>query len=428
MRSRRRSAGVPSRSTRVLGLLLAASLAGDYLLPSLSRALVGRPGNWLLLLGLLQLGAIALAAASGALRGLRPGLPGVGLVLLVGTVGVHVLHAAAGGPALSAYGQTKALGVLGLALPAFLVGALLGRGPVPAGRHWIAGFTLLLLGMTVTAWAIDPSWLTLQDEIQGPLLAGVLVLPVHQALAFGLGKAALWWHATAAESATRLLPRILPLGVTGACLGFALLSGSRGYVIAAGLGVLAQAVSVRRPAALCGLLGLGAVLWWFGTGLASDAVRDGLDPQRIATSTSWRERGDLFDAAANAFLGRPFTGYGPGGFATLLGESTRVYPHNVVLEVASELGLPGLLALGLLLLPPFARMLHLLGSGSAPTHAQRFAGGFLVFAVVASCGIGDLLRNAFLFTAAGMAATAFRPVVRSCHSSQLAADPVGCGG
>ena len=51
-------------------------------------------------------------------------------------------------------------------------------------------------------------------------------------------------------------------------------------------------------------------------------------------------RSDLWSQAIQAFSTHPFVGLGTGGFASV--NPADLYPHNILLEVGSELGLVGL--------------------------------------------------------------------------------------
>jgi branched-subunit amino acid transport protein AzlD len=138
---------------------------------------------------------------------------------------------------------------------------------------------------------------------------------------------------------TRLL--LLVTGTVGA-----LMTGSLGPLAGLVAGILAgAAVEVRRRgwgdwrtlvAMIC-LLGVAAMLLVVVTlGLLDPAVDDALrDPNNLS-------RGTFLGVAARLFSASPLIGTGFGGFAST---GLDVYPHNLVAEVASELGLLGLLAL-----------------------------------------------------------------------------------
>jgi O-antigen ligase len=67
------------------------------------------------------------------------------------------------------------------------------------------------------------------------------------------------------------------------------------------------------------------------------------------------KRVDFYNSAGNAFMQHPLTGLGLGGWSVFYsgqgipGEGMPKYPHNFLLEVASEQGLPGLVLLVTLL-------------------------------------------------------------------------------
>lgn len=64
------------------------------------------------------------------------------------------------------------------------------------------------------------------------------------------------------------------------------------------------------------------------------------NPSALFVDPNFIARVDLFSRAANIFAEYPLGGVGIGGYAVGL---IRDYPHNIVLEIASELGLLGLL-------------------------------------------------------------------------------------
>lgn len=141
------------------------------------------------------------------------------------------------------------------------------------------------------------------------------------------------------------LPTRLVLLVTGT-IG-AVLTGSAGPLVGLVAGILSgAAVEVRGRGwgdwrsrlAWVSLLGLAAgllVVVMFG--VLNTALDEALtDPNNLS-------RPNFLIGAASLFSGSPLIG---GGFGAFASTGLDLYPHNLVAEVASELGLLGLLALG----------------------------------------------------------------------------------
>ncbi len=123
-------------------------------------------------------------------------------------------------------------------------------------------------------------------------------------------------------------------------------SGGRGPVVGVVLGLIVffafvgqDPVSRRRiPLTLVGALAAVVLVSQFVPG---EAVNRALS---VVTGTgsgvSSNGRSDLWSQAIQAFGAHPFVGLGTGGFASVNPEN--LYPHNLLLEVGSELGLVGL--------------------------------------------------------------------------------------
>jgi O-antigen ligase len=138
--------------------------------------------------------------------------------------------------------------------------------------------------------------------------------------------------------------------ILGAILycGGALLSGSRGGLLALlVVGVLGPLPYFRRMggivlfrAALVGIVAGLVIYLLIGAKVA--AVVD----SRIVTASIVNgydtSRGSIFSSAWQVFLTHPFAGAGLGGFYPLAGVSQGLtYPHNLALEVLSEAGIVG---------------------------------------------------------------------------------------
>lgn len=71
------------------------------------------------------------------------------------------------------------------------------------------------------------------------------------------------------------------------------------------------------------------------------------------------KRLEFYNSTIVAFVSNPLTGVGLAGWPAFYGDQTIPYPHNFVLEVAAEQGLPGLVALLALLAGALSELLWL---------------------------------------------------------------------
>lgn len=110
-------------------------------------------------------------------------------------------------------------------------------------------------------------------------------------------------------------------------------------------------------------------------------------------------RESLYVAATSMWQSRPFFGYGIGSFPIYLGVGDiRYYPHNMILEILSELGLVGLLLYAFILT---LAIKHVLQSRlSDPLHVLTI--GLLVNLVLNAMFSGDLNDNRAIFAFIGL--------------------------
>jgi O-antigen ligase len=150
-------------------------------------------------------------------------------------------------------------------------------------------------------------------------------------------------------AARTVWPRVLALGLLP-LLGVALIAaGTRGPVLGLAVGLLLFVLlTLRDPATRRRLLLLVAA--GFGAALLVPELVPGQTIERAASlllsggaGLSSNGRLELWSQARDIFVDHPFLGIGTGGFAGANPEF--VYPHNLWLEVAVELGLLGLLLL-----------------------------------------------------------------------------------
>lgn len=386
----------------LLGLLL----FGDWLALTVARALVGQTGWWLQCIALLQPLVIAalLALGGGRVVSRAQWLGHVGLCV-IGFA--HAIPVWVAGNELSEYAFQKLL-VLPLLLgPALWCGMLVGeRRVAPAARAlpWYLTPLLLLCGIALLT---DPRLLTIEYFAEPPVFFGFLVMPTHQPLAYELAKAALLMfalHQTSAPNATGRLPR---LAAVGGLAGLVLVTGARSYAAALVAGLAMQSWLAGRRA---GLLWVGAaVAAVLYQGYAAQVVHDRFDPTQILQSLAYLEREQSWIEAWDAFTEHWLFGTGPGNYGTMGGWYGRVYPHNLLLEVAAEFGVVGCGCLLALFAPAVGNILRSLRRRERPSPAGAFACGMLVFGVVGSLAVGDLIRNYFVWFALGMCATALAP-------------------
>ncbi len=119
--------------------------------------------------------------------------------------------------------------------------------------------------------------------------------------------------------------------------------------------------------------------------------------------TSFLKRVELFSRAIEAIISFPtgLMGLGIGGFSVFYGGiDDRLYPHNIFLEVGSELGILGLFAIILLLYWSFSQGISNINRKTDSTY--RYLGitalSLLIFMIVNASVSGDINDNRLLFT------------------------------
>ncbi len=188
-------------------------------------------------------------------------------------------------------------------------------------------------------------------------------------------------------------------------------SGSRGPVI--GMVVALPSVLLWRAAspALAKRLALSLVA--VGA-MAVVAVVALVPPEATQRSLSifetTHEEGDtsrfvLWGEALHAFsdnITHALVGIGTGGYAAI-SQNGALYPHNIVMEVGSELGVLGLIALGAFVLSVIARLLGLLARRGEDAGWAGLLLTLFVFSLVNAQFSGDVPYNTGLFLWAGLA-------------------------
>ena len=188
-------------------------------------------------------------------------------------------------------------------------------------------------------------------------------------------------------------------------------SGSRGPVI--GMVVALPSVLLWRAASPAVAKRLALALVAVG-GMAVVAVVALVPPEATQRSLSifqtTSEQGDtsrfiLWGEALSAFsqnLPHTLVGIGTGGYAAI-STNGALYPHNIVMEVASELGVLGLLALAAFVFSVIVRLLRLLASGGESAGWSGLLLTLFVFSLVNAQFSGDIPYNTGLFLWGGLA-------------------------
>jgi len=227
--------------------------------------------------------------------------------------------------------------------------------------------------------------LNIGETIHPNILAGALVLtlPIMVVLAFGLKRSDQWYWLRHLFSFFAILQ-----------LGALLLSQSRGGYLAFAA-ALATILLLRWPR-LCYLLPLviiGLFLMIRGVGLSTILEQFSSD----SALGGWSGRLEIWQTSLTAITDFPFTGIGIGTFTTVipllypLTFPIESYPHahNLFLQIALDLGLPGLIAylallmnLGAMLIvtlrkAPRHTMIHTLAIGATGSLVGMLTHGLL---------------------------------------------------
>jgi len=188
-------------------------------------------------------------------------------------------------------------------------------------------------------------------------------------------------------------------------------SGSRGPVI--GLAVALPSVLLWRAASPAIARRLAWSMVAVG-GLAVVAVIAFVPPEATQRSLSifqtTQETGDtsrivLWGEAMHAFssdLMHTLVGVGTGGYASIA-TTGALYPHNIVLEIGSELGILGLLAFAAFVISVVVRLLRLIARGGESAGWSGLLLTLFVFSLVNAQFSGDVPYNSGLWLWGGLA-------------------------
>jgi hypothetical protein len=322
---------------------------------------------------------------------------GVGLGVLAATTVLSVISTDA------PYGQEKAARFIALTVTAALAAHIVLDSELRIRRFLYAMVVLGLL-MVVTGRVTSEGMVALNAT---HIATGRLL---------GLGLLALLYFAT--RPGTALKRRLLVL-VPGVILGYGFLySGSRGAFVAllVSLGVAgALAFGMKRARRL---VAATVVMLALVVAAVSVLVPQSVDMmnRRLAqvdldapSSGVTGTRVSLARDAWQVFTERPWAGTGIGGFGAATGgvETERgLYPHNILLELGAELGLPGVAAFLLLAGLAVRQGLRAL---RAARDTQRSALAVLTLTLAGYCLVnamfsGDLNDNRLLFAVLGLCA------------------------
>jgi putative inorganic carbon (HCO3(-)) transporter len=243
----------------------------------------------------------------------------------------------------------------------FLLGVCLAVCVGTVVRGNVSGLRWLLRGWALAATVLVapalPSALRVSDRFDGSLVAGRVQGAFAQPNDFG-EFALLGSVAAGALIVSSPLRRDRLLGVVGLLVGLAgvAVSFSRGAWLGGIATLLAVAVlSPRSRRAVVGLVTLIPLALVVGALLGAQpfpTLVARLDSLLIGAENPADDRPVIYAQAVHVFLTHPVLGVGPGGFlatnydsGSLLIRRTYLHGHNVVLTVAAEDGIVGVLAL-----------------------------------------------------------------------------------
>ncbi|WP_245724168.1 O-antigen ligase family protein [Natronorubrum texcoconense] len=114
------------------------------------------------------------------------------------------------------------------------------------------------------------------------------------------------------------------------------------------------------------------------------------------TETALLARFDHVGSSVELWIQSPLFGHGIGSYGVLFwGEDIVAYPHNIILEVLSELGLIGLLLFGTIVVLSLSRLY--LFYNFLPKNMGSFLVSFILFWFISSLFSFDMTGNRYLF-------------------------------
>jgi O-antigen ligase len=391
---------INARSSFIPEVLLALFLtAGAY--KEWLAVLLPTRVDFTLLLALAAFAAAAARTIGGRLRR-DPACPTLvlplGLLVPLGLLAMTIAISALNTDA--AYGRDKALRFLALTATAAMAGYMVIDTPARA-RRFIAIIMVLGLGMTLAG--------TVTSEGMAALNANHIA--TGRILGLGL-IAAIYLAISSKPGILRRLIWLVPGGVLG--YGF-LYAGSRGALAALiiGLGFTALvALGLKRgrrwilpvAALLAGVYITTATLVPQALGLMNDRLKQ-LDIYAPRTGAA-QTRVNMGADAWQMFCEHPLTGVGIGGYNTELGypDTERgVYPHNILLELAAEMGIGAVLLFIALVTLAFRGLMAALRRqrGPEPLAATMLLIAATAYLLANAMFSGDLNDNRMCFALLG---------------------------
>lgn len=187
-----------------------------------------------------------------------------------------------------------------------------------------------------------------------------------------------------------------------------LVSGSRGVVISlfAALFFYVLFQVQRMKTALYVVVILALVLgaaWQFVPGVTATFYRTTFQYQPDSLGTAY-QRLYAWREATHNFLESPLWGIGFGNFRFWTGQATLVYPHNIIFEIAAELGLIGLSVFAMMMAATFMVCLKHIKRAKDSTLVRelRIVLVLFLFSLVEAMFSGALTTQLYLFTTAGL--------------------------
>ena len=182
-------------------------------------------------------------------------------------------------------------------------------------------------------------------------------------------------------------------------------SGSRGPVIALVIGLIPLFALLlsderARKRILSVAVGVFAAVVVVSVSVPGSALSRSLSDFTSGSGISSDGRNSLLNTASHLIASHPLYGVGTGGFAAF---STELYPHNIFLESAAELGVVGLALVSLVLLAAGTALIRL-RMGGTPSDRNRSALLTALFAlsIINAQLSGDITSNGPLWLTIGL--------------------------
>jgi O-antigen ligase len=316
----------------------------------------------------------------------------LGIVLIVGS-------SASDAPA---YASTKVQLFLVLNVVSLVAGVVVGRS-----RRDFELFRLLALVVgAITAVALIRG---LAAGSLAPTVGGRFGLTQH-ANPIGLGRAAaeaILIGISIVVASGSPFRRLLALGAMPLIAVSFIAAGSRGPVLGLVVGAVALIGMTLRERTGRRRSVLLAVAFVAGALLVTQLVPNQNIQRSLSVLTGSGEglssngRAELWGTAEKAFGDHSIVGVGTGGFAAL--HPLEVYPHNIFLEVGSELGVVGLLPLAAFLLATMFAIVRTLRLAPPGDRGDVALAAALFFAALVNAQVsGDITVNDSVWLAAGL--------------------------